>query len=266
MKDGHVHYQRGGTQIYPYQCPRLLKDQKAFSLLVVRKYFENDLFSTNNKACYYGILSNNIGYVYLPRFGHTDDFSSDYATVLDSMKNTKGLIIDLRNNPGGNANNIKVFVAGFINKQMNFPPSFRMGVKQDPMVIQPTKEYQYNNSLVVLINGASMSGADLAPEIFKQLPNVTAIGDTTAGAIGILSDRDDNSNSTYYLPSGKSICIPTGYFLSYDGRQIEWNGVIPDILIEQTEKDIAYGNDKQLEYAISYLNDNANLKAMFNLI
>ena len=49
------------------------------------------------------------------------------------------------------------------------------------------------------------------------------------------------------------INIPTGYGLRYDGQQIEWLGVPPDIRVEQTEDDIINGRDKQLEYAIDLL-------------
>lgn len=253
LKDGHVHYGKGSKQIYPYQCPRALKDQATFSLVAVSKYLGHELFSTNSGACNFGILPNNIGYVYLPTFGHANNLAHDYAVVMDSMKTTTSLIVDLRNNPGGNANNVQALLAGFVNGEMSFPPSFRLGVREKPILIEPSEKNNYTNSVVVLINGASMSGGELAPEIFKQLPNVTVVGDTTGGALGILSDRNDISNSTFFLSGGRSICTPTGHFLAYNGSHLEWNGVAPDIYVEQTREDIENGVDKQLEYAIELL-------------
>ena len=257
LKDGHVHFQtEGGTIIYPYVPPRSLKDRKTFSLLVVLKYFDSDLLITGNKLFEYGILPGNIGYCYLPKFDQNKNFSSDYSVVIDYIKTTKGLIIDLRNNPGGNQLYVQALMADLVSEQMSFPVQFRLGVQESTLIIQPSKGHHYNNPLVVLINGASASAAELAPEILKQLPNVTAIGDTTSGSLGFLTDRKDSSNSYCQLPSGNLIVTPTGYTLDYDGRQIEWNGVAPDIYVEQTEKDIENGVDKQLEYAISYLEKN----------
>ena len=49
------------------------------------------------------------------------------------------------------------------------------------------------------------------------------------------------------------IYIGTGYIERYDGQPFEWLGISPDIRVEQTEKDIQNGRDKQLEYAINML-------------
>lgn len=254
LKDGHVYYEtEGGARISPYTCPRALKDKKRYNPLVVRKYFGGELLLTDHKVFEYGILPDDIGYFYLPGFSDSENFSFDYSIVIDYMKSTKGLIIDLRNNGGGSSLNVQRLVANLTIDSINFPPLFLLGEEQQQTTVQPSQLHNYNHKVVVLINGMSMSAAELTVEVLKQLPNVTAVGDTTAGALGSKLDRNDSSNSIYQLPSGKSICTPVGYYLGYDGEQIEWNGVVPDVLIEQTEEDILEGKDKQLEYAIGLL-------------
>jgi C-terminal processing protease CtpA/Prc len=79
----------------------------------------------------------------------------------------------------------------------------------------------------------------------KHIPTVTAVGDTTAGASG--------APQLYALPSGREIRISTKNIPRYDGLPIEWNGIIPDIRVAQTEEDLKQGRDKQLEYAINFL-------------
>jgi C-terminal processing protease CtpA/Prc len=107
--------------------------------------------------------------------------------------------------------------------------------------------YQYVKSVVVLINGASLSSGELFPEVMKQLPNVTAVGDTTAGAG--CNDRFGYSGDRR-LPSGKMIHIPTWCICRYDGVPWELVGITPDIHVDQTAEDVAQGLDRQLEYAI----------------
>ena len=84
--------------------------------------------------------------------------------------------------------------------------------------------------------------------MLKQLPNVTAVGDTTGG--GSVGSGDEG---LYFLPSGKSIEIGYDDLRRYDGLPWEWLGVPPDIRVVQTEANILAGRDKQLEYAINML-------------
>jgi C-terminal processing protease CtpA/Prc len=79
----------------------------------------------------------------------------------------------------------------------------------------------------------------------KHVPRVTALGDTTAGASG--------APQFFALPSGRQINVSTKDILRYDGQPIEWNGVLPDILVTQKQSDIAQGRDRQLEDAINFL-------------
>ncbi len=79
----------------------------------------------------------------------------------------------------------------------------------------------------------------------QQTDNVAIIGDTTGGGAG---------NPKYYeLPSGIKIRVSTTNYLKYDGTPIEWNGIVPDILVTQIKDDLQSKSDKQLEYAIEFL-------------
>ena len=112
----------------------------------------------------------------------------------------------------------------------------------------PQGPFQYTNPVVVLINGSTFSAGEFTTEILKQLPQVTAVGDTTGGG-----SAGSGAEGLYTLPSGKSIEIGFIDFRRYDGLPWEWLGVAPDIRVEQTEADILAGRDKQLEYAIDML-------------
>lgn len=253
LKDGHVYYETiVGSRVVPYYPPRQIRDQYAFSLSVVKTYFNEELRATENGSAEYGILQDNIGYIFLSNFGQ-DDLSAEFPDILEYLRNTKGLIIDIRQRRGGSIQNVEAVVARFIASPLAWPRLHFLGEIYPMSPLQPRGPFTYANPVVVLINGSTFSAGELTTEILKTLPNVTAVGDTTGGGGGTASNHSSETVGEYTLPSGMVINIPTGYFERYDGQHYEWLGVPPDIRVEQTEADIQNGNDRQLEYAMDIL-------------
>jgi len=248
LKDGHVYYRtEGGGEVYPYYPPRHWKDRHAYSPFVVRKYFDKALRLTESSSVEYEILPGNIGYAFISDF-HEDYLMNEFPGVLEYLKNTKGLILDIRQKRGGDYQNVVTVVTRFISEPLERNDAYTYGEKWDLHPFQPQGPFIYTKPVVVLINGSTFSAGEFTVEILKQLPQVTAVGDTTGG--GSVGGGDE---SLYYLPSGKSINIGFIDIRRYDGLPWEWLGVAPDIRIVQTEADIKQGRDKQLEYAIDML-------------
>ena len=250
LEDPHLYYKtNGGARFFPHVSPRLISDRNTFSPLLVRTYFDRELLIAGRDGVEYGKLSGNLGYIHITHFNE-DNMMDDFPSVMAFVSETDGLIIDVRNNTGGDHDKVGAVVSMFIESQMAWPLAFYAdGVLFEPWpAIQPdVNDYQYVNPVVVLINGASLSSGELFPEVMKQLPNVTLVGDTTAGAS--CNDRGEFRGDRR-LPSGKMIHIPTGCVCRYDGVPWELVGIAPDIRVEQTEEDVAQGFDRQLEYAI----------------
>ena len=253
LKDAHVYYRSllGGT-VVPYSSPRQLRDQHAFSLPLVKTYFNTALLATEKGTAEYGILPDNIGYIFLSNL-ENDDLADEFPIIIEYMMNTKGLIVDMRQNHGGSIENIKVVVTRFLTSTLPWPGYYFLGELYPLDPLQPQGPFIYTNPVVLLINGIVLSAGETTSEMLKHLSNVTAVGDTTAGGGGAASNHLVKTMGHFNLPSGIMINIPTGYGLRYDGQQIEWLGVPPDIRVEQTEDDIINGRDKQLEYAIDLL-------------
>ncbi len=253
LEDPHVYYRtNGGATFFPYVSPRLLADRNKFSSQLVRSHFDGELHVAGKDGVEYGMLNGNVGYIHITHFNE-DNMMDDFPSVMASFVETDGLIIDVRNNTGGDHDKVGAVVSMFIELQMAWPLAFEADrVLFEPWpAMQPNGfHYQYVNPVVVLINGASLSSGELFPEVMKQLPNVTVVGDTTAGAG--CNDRGVFRGDRR-LPSGKLIHIPTGCICRYDGTPWELVGIAPDIRVVQTEEDVAQGFDRQLEYAIGLL-------------
>jgi len=250
LEDQHVYYTtQGGARFFPYVSPRLLNDRNEFSAQLLRSYFDDELWIACKDGVEYGILNGNVGYIHITHFNE-DNMMDEFPLVMAFMSETDGLIIDVRNNTGGDHDKVDPVVSMFIDSAMAWPLAFGTdGVLVEPWpAIEPDWDhYQYVNPVVVLINGASLSSGELFPEVMKQLPNVRAIGDTTAGAS--CNDRF-GYRGDLTLPSGKRIHIPTWCICRYDGVPWERVGVAPDIRVDQTTEDVAQGLDRQLEYAM----------------
>jgi C-terminal processing protease CtpA/Prc len=244
LKDGHIELRtEGGFSTVTYEWPRL-QGGKAYNPLVVRKYFDRELRVAGSGNMEYEILPDNIGYIYLAAFPD-GNWVYDIDAMLSYMSNTKGLIFDVRNNGGGNAGIANVIVSRFSSAPIAYSSYLPDGTPSWTGTINPGGPNPYHKPVVVLMNGASFSCAELLPELMKQIPQVTTVGDTTGGGGG--------SNDVFTLPSNKRIKIPTSYLKRFNGEMIEWNGIPPDIRVPQTEADMNQGRDKQLERAIALL-------------
>ena len=250
LRDGHVRYfTPGGSERYPWIPPRRLRDEGLYNPFVVRRYFDRDLELSPSGKIESGILSGNLGYVFLADF-HEDYLIRDFPAAMYRMRDTAGLIIDIRQRVGGSTANVAAVVSRFITEPLPWLAFIREGELLALTPCQPSGSSPYTGPVVVLINGLTFSAGELCSEMLKQLPQVTAVGDTTGGG-GIGGTIPDTSRLV--LPSGKRFEINYLELRRYDGVPIEWNGVPPDVRVVNTAADIAARRDLQLEFAIELL-------------
>ena len=250
LRDGHIYVRTDGGEYIPTYIPRRrIKNKYAFDPVVVSSYFEDELHLTGEGTIGYGIIAGNIGYIYLGTF---DDYYifNDFPSALKYVRNTDALILDIRHNNGGSYRNLVAAVSPFIDSPLEKPEFYVLGELTPLEPFEPDGDFQYLNSTVVLINGVCYSSADIFPEIMKQIPTVTVVGDTTGGGS---SGSTLSAPGEFELPSGKRIYIGTTDWRAYDGLPLEWRGCAPDILVPQSKADLENGHDKQLEYAIELL-------------
>lgn len=266
LKDGHVWlrppsgthiplqegwFDNGDGRIAPYIGPRFWRDTDVWTADLLLNYLDPDsIHIAEDSLVGYAIRDDGIAYLRITAF-MPHKITGDFDAALDYVRNTRALIVDVRHNPGGNGDTIREFVGRFLTEPLDGIEVYVLGEPSPWPLIQPRGPFQYTNPVVVLINGRSFSGAELFAEMMKQLPHVTAVGDTTGGGSGGAADRVPG---IFQLPSGAEIGMPTADLRRYDGLPWEWLGIPPDIRVEQTDTDRANGRDMQLEYAIEFLN------------
>jgi hypothetical protein len=245
LKDGHIKIlTKGGWPISTYTAHRYERDKNSYNPLVIRNYFSKELRLAGQYKMEYEYLTSELGYVYISTFSN-GDWKYDFDKVLQYFSGSEGLIIDIRNNSGGSGSTFYYMLSKFLRTPIIDTAFYTDGART--YIINPDNSNQYLKPVVILINGTSASAAEMFPSLMKNESNVTLIGDTTAGLGG--------NTYLFDLPSRKRIQIIDRYYKSYNNVVIEWNGVAPDIRVEQTESDIRNGVDNQLEYARDYLNE-----------
>ncbi|MCH5235279.1 MAG: S41 family peptidase [Muribaculaceae bacterium] len=254
LEDGHVNlssrfsasYYRNWWSDYPQD----------FNLRTIEEYYLDFNWLTTSGIMYRQI-QNEIAYIYYPSFSNTiSETSLDYILAL--MINSRGLIIDIRDNGGGALTNINTLVGRFIDEP--FVGGYLMhktGPGHDdfsepyPMEYKPAAEgrIKWNGDIVVLTNRSCFSAANNFVSVMKELPNVRIVGAKTGGGGGM--------PFTSELPIGWSIRFSACPILDAKGNVIE-NGIDPSpgCEVHAPEEELAEGKDAILDFAIDLLKDN----------
>ncbi len=192
----------------------------------------------------YQILDGNIGYVTLGNIN-----KEDIPEIKKLFKQTKGIIIDIRNYPTA----FVPFLLGsyFVSEPTAFV-KFSIGNPDHPgefIFRDGTKitsdQNKYQGKLVVLVNENSQSNSEYTAMAFRAVKNATIVGSTTAGA--------DGNVSSIMLPGGLSTTI-SGIGVYYpDGKDTQRVGIVPDVFIKPTIAGIKKGKDEVLERAIKII-------------
>jgi len=191
-------------------------------------------------------LDNDIATIKLYQFttGVTDEFQKKIGALLDS--NTKKIILDLRNNPGGLLTQAQNIAGWFIEKGDIVTIEDSGEEKEREEYLALGNEALIDYPIVILINGGSASGAEILAAALRENRNdVKLLGEKSFGK-GSVQDPVD-------LRGGSLLKITIAHWLTPDGNLIDNKGLIPDIEVEMTEDDYLNDRDPQMEKAIEEL-------------
>lgn len=179
-----------------------------------------------------------VGYAVISQF--TEHTAGEMKENLAKLQNeqVKGLILDLRDNPGGE-------LIAAVNVAKNFIPKgpivfidYRFGRDQE----FTSEGHTAQLPLIVLINGGSASAAEILAGAVKDTGAGTLVGTKTFGK-GIVQ-------TVFPLDNGAGLKLTTARYLTPNRNDIHEIGIQPDILVQQEESSVV---DVQLERAIELM-------------
>jgi carboxyl-terminal processing protease len=182
------------------------------------------------------------GITYL-RFDHFND-ATLIGRVLDAIDSAgpKGLIIDLRRNPGGLVLHTVRVAGRLLGGGIELGKMKSRGSSNPQYSLLSGNDF-YQGPLVVLVGPSSGSAAEIIAAAVQDHRRGTLIGRTTNGSVV--------SASSFGLPDGGIVTIPMWDFVRAGDRRIEGVGVEPDVWILSTLEDVRAGRDPVLERALA---------------
>lgn len=185
----------------------------------------------------------------LSRFGERTDQEWEEAVDLISAKcnppaggaKCAGVILDLRNNPGGFLQGSVFIGSEFLVKGV---------IVQQDKGTDGKEIYEVNRSgkllkedLVVLVNGGSASASEIVAGALQETKRARLVGEKTFGK-GTVQEAED-------LPGGAGLHVTVARWLLPSGKSIDKEGVKPDVEVKNDEANLA--EDLQLQKAIELL-------------
>ncbi len=166
------------------------------------------------------------------------------AIVEGSEAGAKGMVLDMRNNPGGYLD-IAVYLAGWFlpNGATVVTEDFRSG--QDGVFTADGNAALKNFPVVVLVNGGSASASEILAGALRDVRGIKLVGEKTFGK-GTVQEVQD-------LKDGSTLKITIAKWLTPSGATIEKNGLVPDFEVKLTEENVKNGQDPQLDKAFEVL-------------
>jgi len=212
----------------------------------------------------YRQLENNIGYLNIKSF-YTDEIVNMVDSVFSKIMETDALIIDLRENGGGNGRVGWAILGYFKDEPFEifkwqsrlYRPIWRAWgrreeiYKEKPSVRMADKSKYYSKPVVLLTRDRTASMAENFCLGFKNMNRGKIIGGSTMGSSG--------TPLFFSLPGGGGGQVVTTRSSYPDGEEFIGKGVKPDIEVFPTIEDFRSGRDRILESAVEYLKRNVKL-------
>lgn len=189
----------------------------------------------------------NVAYIRVYRFGESSSTEWDevVARLSYELPNLKGVVLDLRGNPGGYTN-AAIHIAGeFIKEGVIFYEQDGAGVKT-PLNVETTRNGRWlGKKVVVLLNGGSASSSEILAGALLDRVGAVTVGEKSFGK-GVVQTVAD-------LAGGSAVHITVAKWLTPDGTWVQETGLIPKYVVAISDQDIKDGKDPQLDKALAII-------------
>ncbi len=202
----------------------------------------------------YEMLDNKIGYIAVSEFDEVTAEQFRQALADLEKQGQKGLVIDIRNNPGGLLDTVVDMLDRMLPNGLIVYTEDKYGNREE---YKSDSKEEFKKPLAVLINGNSASASEIFAGAIQDYEKGTIVGTTSFGK-GIVQ-------SILPLTDGTAIKVTVSKYYTPKGRNIHKIGISPDVTVELNDAlrqkvVIEKKEDNQLQKAISILNKEIKAK------
>lgn len=200
----------------------------------------------------YKIFDNNIGYIRYESFSYgVGDGNLD--EILSYLAPCNGLIIDVRDNGGGNLTYSSRIAARFTNEKVltgyichKTGPGHTDFSEPEPIYLEPSNSIRWQKKVILLTNRRCYSSTNDFVNAMRSIEsgNIIQLGDRTGGGSGL--------PFTSELPNGWTIRFSASPHLDKHKNHIEF-GIDPDEKVDMTELDLSNNRDTMIDRACEIL-------------
>ena len=192
----------------------------------------------------YEMLEGQTGYLSVSEFDSVT--YAQYEEVLNELtdQGMTGLIVDLRNNPGGNLNTVCEMLDLVLPKGTIVYTEDKDGKRE---TATSDDEHQINVPMVVLVNGNSASASEIYAGAIQDYGIGKIVGTQTYGK-GVVQQIFD-------LGDGTSVKLTIAEYFTPNGRSIDGEGITPDVEVEYEADENNPEADNQLEKALEVMKE-----------
>lgn len=201
----------------------------------------------------YEMLDNKVGYIQIAEFDEVT--GPQFRSAITDLDNQGmiGLVIDLRNNPGGLLDTVCDMLDRMLPEGLIVYTEDKNGTRTEE--VKSTAEESFDKPLVVMINGNSASASEVFAGAIQDYGIGTILGTTSFGK-GIVQ-------SVIPLSDGSGVKVTVSKYYTPKGRNIHEIGIEPDVVVElkdklKTKVVIDKSEDNQLQEAIKIINEKSS--------
>ena len=219
--------------------------------ILQQNYFASPIKFTPTTKINYTILENGSGYIYIGSFAG-EDWGNDIDVALNALGNVPSMIVDIRDNGGGNEAIARIVASRFydtnhvyrLSRSRNGPGYSQLGSPVSTS-IGPAGSRRFTGPTAVITNRFNGSSAEDFLLMMRVLPHVVVVGDTTLGLGSFPAEHE--------LSNGWTLRVPRTAQSTPEGFVYQFTGLPPDIFVQWRQEDETARRDSYVDAAIAAL-------------
>jgi hypothetical protein len=247
LRDGHVWVKHKGNNLPVYKVPHKLNVNR--NIRIYGRYLGR--IQPAGRRLMWVKTKDSIGYIMIPKWSGAD-LPDLFDDVMEQMRDTRGLIVDVRWNSGGDSELAKSIAARFVETTRIYGYyQYRNGPERTDLtekierILSPRGPWRYGRPVILLMGQGCLSACESFCAMMAACPNVVTMGDHTRGSTGF--------PVPFRLDGGIEIYIPQWIAYLPDGQVIDGQGVLPDIPFTPKPNSFTGDRDELLSMALGRL-------------